>query len=68
MTLGYSIKNENIRLFQNIIKEICRIFLAPFTRKPKYAQEILRQIYIFNIKATNSIFQEAYLANALINP
>lgn len=29
---------------------------------------MLRQIYIINIKAVNPIFQEAYLANAFINP
>lgn len=66
--LCYSIKNGDISFFKYAIKEICIIFQALIALKPKYARAILRQVYIFNTKVTNSIFQEKYLANTFINP
>lgn len=50
------------------MREICIILQAPTTRKLKYAQELLRQMHIFDTTAANPILQKAYLANALVNP
>lgn len=68
MTLCYSIKHGDIGLLKHAMREICIILQAPSTRKPKYAREMLRQIHIFDTKAADPILQEAYLANALVNP
>lgn len=32
-----------------------------------YVKEMLCQVYIFNFSTANTIIQEAYLANALLN-
>lgn len=41
---------------------------APAASKPKYARALLRQLHIIDTKYADPILQEAYLANALVNP
>lgn len=68
LTLCYSIKHGDIGLLRHAMREICVILQAPSACKPKYARAMLRQIHIFDTKASDPILQEAYLANALVNP
>lgn len=68
MTLYYTIKNGDIGLLKHVMREIFIILWAPAASKPKYAKAILRQVYIFDTKAADPSFQEAYLANAIVNP
>lgn len=68
MTLCYAIKHGDIRLLCHIIREICVIVQAPVACKPKYVQVMMRQLYIIDTKSVDPILQEAYLANALVNP
>lgn len=49
------------------MQETCIIFQTPTIQKPKYAQKLLRQVYIFNTTIADLILQKAYLANALVN-
>lgn len=59
---------DNTDLFCHAMKEICIIFQTPTTSKPKYIKIILRQIYIIDMKAVNSILHNVYFTNAFINP
>lgn len=68
LILCYSIKWGDIGLLQCTMREVCIILQAPSTKKPKYAREMLRQVHIFDFSVVNPILQEAYLANALVNP
>lgn len=68
MTLYYSITYGDVGFLYHAIQEVRIILQAPLASKPKYAREILRQVYIFDTKAANPLLQEAYLANALVNP
>lgn len=68
MTFCYAIKNGDISLLKHAMREVYIIFQAPAASKPKYARAMLRQVYIFDIKAADPSFQEGYLANALVNP
>lgn len=67
MTLCYTIKNGDIGLFKYALREICIMFQLPILSKPKYAKTILKQVYIFDIKAADLVFYKTYLANALVN-
>lgn len=67
MTLFYIIKYGNISLFQYIIREILVIFQASIAKKLKYAREMIKQVYIFDIKVYDLQLHETYLANALVN-
>lgn len=49
------------------MQEVTIILQTLSTKKPIYAQKILRQIHILDTIATNPIFKEAYIANALVN-
>lgn len=49
------------------MREVYIIFQAPAASKPKYAKTMLRQVYIFDTKVANPIFQQVYLANVLVN-
>lgn len=68
MTLCYSIKYGDVGLLRHAMREVCVILQAPSARKPKYAREMLRQLHIFDTEAADPQLQEAYLANALVNP
>lgn len=68
MTLCYEIKNGDIGLLRHALRKLCIILQAPVAREPKYARAMLRQVHIFDTKAADPILQEAYLANALVNP
>ena len=68
MTLCHAIKTADTNLLCHAIRKICIIFQAQAASKLKYARAILRQIHIIDTKAAEPIFQEAYLANALVNP
>lgn len=68
MTLSYAIKHGDIGLLCHAMREVCVIVQAPAAGKPKYARAMLRQLHIFDTKAANPQLQEAYLANALVNP
>lgn len=68
MTLCYAIKHGDIGLLRYALREMAVIFQAPAAKKPKYAKALLRQIHIIDTKAAAPILQEAYLANALVNP
>ena len=68
MTLCHAIKRSNIKLLCYTLREICIIMQAPTTSKPKYALVLLKQLHIINTEVTDSILQEMYLANALVNP
>ena len=68
MTLCYAIKNGDIGLLKYAMREVCIIFQAPAASKPKYTRAMLKQVHIFDTKAADPILQEAYLANALVNP
>lgn len=67
-TPSYFIKHGNIGLFWHAIREITVILKAPIVKKPKYARVMIRQIHIFDAKASDPQLQEAYLTNALVNP
>lgn len=49
------------------MQEVTIILQTLSTKKPIYAQKILRQIHILDTIATNPIFKEAYITNALVN-
>lgn len=68
MTLCFAIKNRDTGLLRYAIREICILFQFLVAKKPIYAKAMLRHIYIIDTKAANPIVQEAYLANALVNP
>lgn len=68
MTLCHAIKMGDTGLLRHAMREVFIIFQALAASKPKYARAMLRQIHIINTKAANPILQEAYLANALVNP
>lgn len=68
MTLCYAIKNDDIGLLKYAMREVCIILQAPAASKPTYARAMLRQVHIFDTKAADPILQQAYLANALVNP
>ena len=68
MTLCYAIKNGDTGLLKHALREICIILQSPVLGKPKYARAMLRQVHIFDTKAADPVLQEAYLANALVNP
>ena len=68
MILCYAIKNGDIGFFRHALREVCLIHQAPSANKPKYAREMLWQLYIFDICTADPVLQEAYLANSLVNP
>ena len=68
LTLCYSIKHGNVALLQGAMREVCIILQAPSANKPKYAREMLRQLHIMDTTASDPILQQAFLANALVNP
>lgn len=68
MTLSYAIKHGDIGLLRHAMQEVSVILQAPAANKPKYARAMLRQLHIFDTKASDPQLQESYLANALVNP
>lgn len=66
MILCYAINNDDIGIFKHAMKEVCIIFQVPAASKPKYTKAMLRQVYIFDMKVADPIFQEIYLANTLV--
>lgn len=60
-------KVERYRSFEKCNAKSTIILQALFPKKPKYAKEILYQIYIFDTTTADIILQEAYIANALVN-
>lgn len=67
LTLCYSIKNGDIGLLRDALREVCIIFQASSANKPKYARETLHQLHIINTSAADMVLQKAYLANAIVN-
>lgn len=67
-TLCYAIKWGDIGLLRSAMREVTIILQAPSAKKPKYAREMLRQMHILDTTAADPILQEAYIANALVNP
>ena len=67
MTLCYVVNHSDISLLCYAMREVYLILQAPSAFKPKYAHEIMRQVYYFDIKVADHIFQKAYLANFLVN-
>lgn len=67
ITLKHAIKHGDTGLLCHAMREVAVILQAPKASKPKYAWEMLKQIYIFDTKAANPELQEAYVANALVN-
>lgn len=53
MTLSYSIKHRDIGLLCYVIQEITIILQAPAAKKPKYARAMIKQLHIFNTKASD---------------
>lgn len=68
MTLCFAIKNGDIGLLRQALREVYLILQAPSANKPKYACEMLWQLHIFDTCAADPVLQEAYLANSLVNP
>lgn len=68
LTLCYSIKWGDIGLLRSALREVTIILQAPLAKKPKYAREMFRQMHIFDTTAADTILQEAYIANVLVNP
>lgn len=68
MTVCSTIKKRDIDLLRNVMREVAVIFQASAELKRKYARAMLRQQHIFDTKTADLIFQEAYLANVLVNP
>lgn len=68
MTLSYTIKYGDIGFLCHIMQEISIILQAPAANKPKYARAMLRQLHIFDTKASAPQLQKSYLANVLVNP
>ena len=68
LTLCYSIKWGDIGLLRSVMQEVTIILQAPSAKKSKYAKEMFCQIYILNTTTADTILQEAYIANALVNP
>lgn len=66
--LCYAIKWGDIGLLRSAMREVTIILQAPSAKKPKYSREMLRQMHILDTTAADPILQEAYIANALINP
>lgn len=56
MTFCYVIKYGDISLLWHRIKEVIIIFPASVILKPKYLKTVLKQLYIFDIKAINLLF------------
>ncbi len=50
------------------MREVGVIFQALTVLKLKYTRVMLRQLHIFDTQAADPILQEAYLANAFVNP
>lgn len=67
-TLSYSIKWGDVGLLKIAFRKVCIIIQAPSVNKPKYAQEMLRQMHIIDSNAADLVLQNAYIANALVNP
>lgn len=67
MTFCYTIKYGNISFLRYTLWEVAVIFQVSATKKSKYTKALLRQIYIIDTKAADPIFQETYIANALVN-
>lgn len=61
-------KWRDIGLLRSAMQEVTIILQALSTKKPKYVREMYCQMYIFDTTIANTIFQEAYIANALVNP
>lgn len=68
MTLCFEIKHGDIGFLRHALREVAVILQALAAKKPKYAKALLREIHIIDTKAADPILQEAYLANALVNP
>lgn len=68
MTLSYAIKHGDTDLLCHAMREVAVILQASTANKPKYARAMLRQLHIFDTKASDPQLQEAYLANVLVNP
>lgn len=68
MTLCYGIKNGDTGFLKYALREVCIIFQSPVVGKLKYIKIILKQVYSFDTKTADSVPQEAYLANAFVNP
>lgn len=67
LTLCYSIKWGDISLLRSAMQEVTIILQAPLAKKPKYAREMLCRMHILDTTAADTILQEAYIANALVN-
>ena len=67
LTLFYLIKHGDIGPLQAALWEVGVILQVPAVKKPKYAKEMLHQLYIFDITTANPLFQKVYLANTLMN-
>lgn len=68
LTFYYFIKWGDVGLLQIALWKICIIFQAPSANKPKYAREMLRQVYILDSNAADLVLYKAYIANALVKP
>lgn len=68
LTLSYSIKWGDVGLLKIALRKVCIIIQAPSANKPKYAREMLRQMHIIDFNAADPVLQNAYIANALVNP
>lgn len=68
MNLCYAIKFGDTGLLRHAIRDVAIILQAPSSGKPKYAQKLLRQLHIVDTASADPVLQEAYLANALVNP
>ena len=67
LNLCYSIKNGDIGLLRDALREVCIILQASSANKTKYARETFRQLHIIDTSAADMVLQKAYLANALVN-
>ena len=67
MTLFYAIKYGDIGFLCHAMREVAVVLQAPAGNKQKYARAMLRQLYIFDTKASDPQLQDAYLANSLVN-
>lgn len=67
MTLCYVIKNKDTGLFKHTLRKVYIIFQLLVIGKPNYATTILRQLYIFDIKAIDPVLKDVPLANVLDN-
>lgn len=67
LIFSYSIKWENVGFLKIAMREVAIILQAPSAKKPKYARKMLCQIHILDTKVADSILQNAYIPNTLIN-